>query len=493
MRTTFTFCAALLIAPAFLAAQSSTSDTGFTVSPETREAAQRLIGDSIMNGKAYEYDEHLADRIGPRLTGSANYMRAADWAVQQFKSLGLSNVHTEEWAMPATWEPDGPVVGNITSPVDHVLHIYALGWSPSTPPDGVTGQVVWVHRMTSDSLDAQKAEIAGKIALVDSESLPAHGGVGELLGDLQRLRSFKPLAILRSGGPRGTESQSALQFAGTLAPTLQVQVGLEDSLLIRRLLETGPVTMHFSMKNTVRENVQIPNVVAEIPGREHPDEVVIIGAHLDSWQPGTGAQDNGTGAASVIESARAIMALNRPPRRTVRFILFGGEEEGLLGSAAYVRQHIAEMPKIDAVLITDTGSEPARGWYVMGREDERSSLAAFKPLLEGLGAAGISSDADAIFSTDHAAFNVLGVPTLVLWNDTDVYGTLHHKASDTFDSVVEKDLTQGVTMVTVTAYAIADAAQPFAAHISSAGVRTMLQKVGAQDSYKYLKDAGDLP
>ncbi len=234
------------------------------------------------------------------------------------------------------------------------------------------------------------------------------------------------------------------------------QIGLEDSLLIKRLLQHGPVSMQFSFANKIRSDVQIPNVIAEIPGSELPDQVVIIGAHLDSWQPGTGAQDNGTGAATVLEAARAIKALNRPPRRTIRFILFGGEEEGLLGSHAYVRQHMADLPKIDAVLVTDTGAEPAKGWYLMGREDERPPLASLNPLLAGLGADGISSDTGIIFQTDHAPFDVLGVPSLVLWTGMDKYGTLHHKASDTFDSVVAKDLTQSATVVTVTAYAIAD-------------------------------------
>jgi Zn-dependent M28 family amino/carboxypeptidase len=273
----------------------------------------------------------------------------------------------------------------------------------------------------------------------------------------------------------------------------QVQIGLEDSLLIRRLLSQGPVSMQFTVTNRMRANVQVPNVVAEIPGSAQPDEVVIVGGHLDSWQPGTGAQDNGTGAASVIEAARAIMALHRPPRRTVRFILFGGEEEGLLGSLAYAKQHAGEMSRIDAVLVTDSGSQPARGWYVMGREDERSPLAAIAPLLEGLGANGVSSDVSYIYETDHAAFDVLGVPSLVLWNDQDVYNTLHHKANDTFDTVIEKDLTQGATMVTVTAYAIADSRDAFAPHLSPAEMAPMLQKAGELEEYNYLRSAGDLP
>jgi carboxypeptidase Q len=474
-------------------AQTSPASLPSFVSPETRAAVERLIGDSILNGQAYAYDEHLADGIGPRLTGSANFMRAADWAVQQFKSFGLANVHTENWTIPATWEPDGPAAGHIIRPVDHLLHIYSLGWSPSTPNGAVTGDVVWIPNMAIAALDAQKDQITGRIALFDRASFGGNPTVETQLRGLRHLRTLSPLAIFSTGGAKGTESESSLDFGGSITAVAQAQIGLEDSLLIRRLLAHDRVTVQFTMANRVRENVPVPNVVAEIPGREHPDEVVIIGAHLDSWQPGTGAQDNGTGAASVLEAARAIQSLDRPPRRTIRFILFGGEEEGLLGSNAYVNRHLTEIPNIDAVLITDTGSQPARGWYMMAREDERPSLAALAPMLEGLGADGASSDPQFIYQTDHAAFNVLGVPTLVLWNNLDVYDTLHHKANDTFDSVVEKDLTQGATTVTVTAYAIADSNQPFAPHLSPPDMKSMLDKAGALSGYNYLKSIGVLP
>jgi carboxypeptidase Q len=493
-RWSVSLCLAFVLtarAPAL--AQSSSAPAALTVSNETREAIRQLLGESLLNGKAYAYDEQLADGIGPRLTGSTNYTRAAAWAVKQFQSLGLANVHTEEWTIPATWEPEAPATGHLISPVDHALHVYSLGWSPSTPNGGLTADVVYVSSMTSDALDAQKDQIIGRIALFDRASFGDHPTIETQLRGLEHLRSLAPIAILSTGGAKGTESESSLDFSGGITRMAQAQIGLEDSLLIRRLLATGRVTMQFTLTNRIRENVPIPNVIGEIPGTERPGEVVIVGAHLDSWQPGTGAQDNGTGVASVLEAARAIQALHRPARRTIRFVLFGGEEEGLLGSHAYVNRHLTELPNIDAVLVTDSGSQPARGWYVMGREDERPSLAAISPLLEGLGADGVSSNPQYIYQTDHADFDLLGVPTLVLWNDQDIYNTLHHKANDTFDSVVEKDLTQGATMVTVTAYAIADGREPLAAHLSPAEVRSMLEKAGELSGYEYLKSIGAVP
>ena len=478
--------------PAAADATSPAAGT-MTIAADTRTAVRQLIGDSLLNGQAYEYDRQLADLIGPRLTGSANFQNAVSWAEQKFKSLGLSKVHTEEWTIPATWEPEIPATGRISSPVDHTLHIVSLGWSPSTPPGGVTGKVVYVKQLTVAELDQQKSELTGAIALLDHASLGEKPKLDVIFSALEKLRALGPLAIVTTGIANGAESLTALGFTGTIAPQPQVQVGLEDSLLIKRLLEHGPVSLHFSATNRIRTDVKISNVLAELPGKDTAAGVVLVGAHLDSWQPGTGAQDNGTGVASVIETARAMKGLGRPPRRTVRFALFGGEEEGLLGSAAYVRRHAADLDKIDAVLITDSGSEAAKGWMLMGREDEKSAVEALEPLLSGLGADGISSDTAYVFQSDHAPFEFRGVPELVLWTGMDKYDSLHHNASDTFDSVVRKDLTQGAAVIAVTAYAIADSPQSFASHLSPAEVRSMAEKSDNLPALDYFKKIGALP
>jgi len=479
---------AILFIPCLPALQGQS----FSVSPETRDAVRQLIGDTILNSQAYEYDQHLADSIGPRLTGSANYTRAADWTAQKFTALGLSNVHTEDWTIPATWEPEVPAVGRILKPVEHQLHIYSLGWSPSTPREGVEGQVVHVSSLAPGDLDAQKSRLTGAIAFLDQSSFGEKPSFYKTMAGVDYLLSFAPLALLYPGGANGTENLSSLTF-GTLASVPEAQIGREDVSLLNRLLQTGPVTARFSFTNGIRVNVEVPNVIAEIPGRELPGEVVIVAAHLDSWQPGTGAQDDGTGVAGVLEAARAIRSLNRAPRRTIRFIFFGGEEEGLLGSVAYARQHAPDMAAIDAMLVTDGGSQPAKGWFVMGREDEKTSLAALKPLLTGLGADQASLDTAFLFSSDHAAFHVQGVPTLVLATETDKYFGLHHKASDTFDSVVQKDLTQGAAVIAVTAYAIADSKESFAKHLSAAEVQSLLEKTGSQEQYNFLKKSRALP
>jgi hypothetical protein len=456
------------------------------VSPETRSAVAHIIGDIMVNGQAYDYDRQLADNIGPRLTGSDNYVHAVSWAQQEFKKLGLANVHTEPFTLKAAWEPDGPATGRIITPRVQNLHIYSLGWSPSTPGSGIKGDVVYLKHLTEEGIDAQKDKIAGNIVLIDKESLGENPVFSQILKALDRMNKLAPKALLLVGGPNGTESATALTFDGSIFHCPTAQVGAEDTALIRRMLDHGPVTVEFSFKNRIRENIEVNNVIAEIPGRDLPNEVVIIAGHLDSWHPATGAQDNGTGASTVIEVARAIKASGRAPRRTMRFILFGGEEQGILGSTAYVKNHRADLASIDCVLISDTGTQPAKGWYLMGRDDEKDALKNVEPLLAGLGSNDTTLSTEFLFQTDHISFDLLGVPTLVLWNETD-------KASDSFDAVNQADLNQGVATTAATAYAIADSAKPFAPHQTPAEVEAWLKKASQWDDYQFFKAAGVFP
>ncbi len=428
------------------------------VTSQTQTAVRQLVGDILVNGKAYDYDRDLADGIGPRLTGSENYNKAVSWTMEQFHSMGLKNIHTESFKMPALWEPETPAQGRITSPRAQNLHIYSAGWSPSTPEGGIKGEVVYLNSIPTDAeLAATRQQVADKVVLFDNQSMGTDLTFETLVHSFIRVHELHARAVLMTGKVDGTQRALPLLLYGNLAEMPVAQIGLEDELLIKRMLEKGAVTVEFSFKNRTRKNVEVQNVIAEIPGSEVPagslDSVVIVGAHLDSWHPGTGAQDNGTGVATVLDVARAIEALGRPPRRTVRFILFGGEEQGEVGSIRYVRQHLAEMGTIDAIVVTDTGSAPAKGWYVAGRTDEKESLGFISTLLAGLGADGISTDPNVMFDTDHAAFIANGVPSLVLWNDmTNYYNLIHHQAADTFDHVVESELMQGVATTAATTY-----------------------------------------
>jgi hypothetical protein len=276
-------------------------------------------------------------------------------------------------------------------------------------------------------------------------------------------------------------------FKGVLANVPCGNLGEEDTLLLKRLLKEGTVEVEFSFKNRIRQHVKVDNVVAEIPGRESNGEFVLIGGHLDSWNPGTGAQDNGTGASTVLAIAEAVKAAGLTPRRSLRFVLFGGEEEGLIGSVHYARDHAAELAKCVGVFVTDSGSEAPKGWYTFGRDDETRALDPLAPLLSSLGAGGATDEGRFTFQTDEAPFLVRGVPSFVLWTPTEKYMLLHHKPSDTFDKVDERDLNLGVAVVGVTAFAFADAPTTLP-HLGSAAVESEFKNLKVFEQYQDLQD-----
>ena len=447
----------------------------------------RLGGQMMLAGQAYEYDRELADEIGPRLTGSANYVKATNWAVAEFKRLGLSNVHLEGWTIPATWEPETLATASMILPHEQRLHLESEGWSPSTPPGGVRGNVYYLADPTVDGVKSHAAQIKGAIVLLDGQSVDAGiaKGFGKLFDALAEIGKQGAAGLILGIGTTNNAPSfvGVTAFDGSLANLPTGNLGMEDTLLLKRLLDRGPVEVEFSFQNRIRRNVTVNNVVAEIPGTDGSGDYVLIGGHLDSWHPGTGAQDNGTGAASVVAVAQAMMAAGVKPKRTMRFVLFGGEEEGTIGSIRYAEKHAGELGHCAGVFVTDTGAQAPKGWYDFGRADEAETLKAVKPLLDSLGAGGVNDDGQFTFETDESAFLVKGVPAFVLWTPVDKYFLIHHKPSDTFDKVNQRDLNLGAATVGVTALAFADAGNELP-HYSAQQVIDQLKAVKAYTQYE---------
>jgi carboxypeptidase Q len=485
-------CGALLLCSA-MGAIAQEAHGALTVDSKLGGDLVRLGGQLMVAGQAYEYDEHLADDIGPRLTGSANYVKAAKWAEDEFKRLGLVNVHLEPWEIPATWEPKTLATAWMIAPHEQRLHLESEGWSPSTPANGVRGNVYHLDELSVDTVKARAEKIKGNIVLVDGESLRSHmeDGFGKMFDALDLLAGEGAQAlVLGIGATNNAPSMVGMtDFKGTLANIPTGNLGEEDTLLLKRLLTKGPVEIEFSFTNRVREHVKVDNVVAEIPGSDSNGEYVLIGGHLDSWHPGTGAQDNGTGAATVLAVAQAVKASGLTPRRTMRFILFGGEEEGLVGSLRYAKAHVGDAAKCAGVFVTDTGAEPPQGWYIFGRKDEAEALGALRPYLASLGAAGTTDEGRFTFQTDEAPFLVQGVPAFVLWTPVDKYFLLHHKPSDTFDKVNQRDLNLGAAVVGITAYAFADTPGELK-HYSQADLEEQLKQIKALGEYKDMQEHG---
>lgn len=451
------------------------------------QTANRLAA-SILVGPSMETLRELTDGFGGRLTGSPAYQHAAEWAAAKFRGYGIQNVRLEPFTVPNGWQR-GSAHAEILLPMRRrLLHAESLGWSPSTQ-GAIKGEILKVGDVSADNIKSQAAQIKNRFVLLDTTRIFADGrwkALPALYASYPLFKEAGALAVLYPDREwDNVINAHAPEWGAKLSVLPVAELGMEDSKLISRLLEKGPVTIELELDNTTTGPQQVNNVIAEIPGSQQPDEWILVGAHLDSWDFGTGAQDNGTGSASVLEVARAIAALGQPPRRTIRFALWGGEEQGILGSYAYAQAHAAELGKCIAVLNTDNGAGHPKGWKVEGRKDLRQAM---EPLSHAL-LAGLSADAlsmDMTYDTDHGPFLLQGIPALDLWVDMTHYMEIHHKSSDTFDKVDPLEFKDGAAVVAVTAYAIADQLQLIAPHIDHAAVGEIVRKAGLEDLLQHV-------
>ncbi|HEV1994102.1 MAG TPA: M20/M25/M40 family metallo-hydrolase, partial [Candidatus Acidoferrum sp.] len=428
--------------------------------------------------------QYLADRIGPRLTGSPQLDQASHWTMERFKEMGLSNVHLEPWTIANSWTR-GPATGRIVSPVETALTVAAAGWSPSS--NGVVrGAVVGLTYEKLEDLEKYRGKLKGVIILLGhpremeapgnpmttpwgEETIPIAHPKGEapyVSGDYRKVRMAitkmisdeKPLAVLI-----GSEKEYELLNMTTYSRDYQpagapvAYVARENYRLLWRFLDEGPVQVEVDIQAKLGgKTVEVYNTVAEIPGSEKPDEVVIIGGHLDSWDLGTGATDNGTGSMAVLEAARALQKLGVKPKRTIRFVLFTGEEQGLNGSKAYVKAHVAELGKISGVLVHDSGTGKVLTVGLMGNYGARETIDhALYPLGRakevGLSEPTLRSEG----GSDHVPFDEAGVPGFWCVQDPVDYDKTHHSQADTIERVRWDDLTEGAQVLAVFAYNVA--------------------------------------
>jgi hypothetical protein len=443
---------------------------------DLRNESERLAV-SVTSGASMDLLRQLTDDIGARVVGSPAYERAVRWAVAKFLEAGVTGVHLEDFTLPNGWQR-GPARARIVAPATRALRIGSVGWGPSTPRGGVRGDMILVSDLSPATLKSQSAQLKNRIVLVDlGKALPADQPLA-----FARLRDsytvFRDLGVQAVQLPHDVPNNVAGwvdtgNARGTVLPLPVGDIGSEDHLLLRRHLSRGPVTIEAEWQNEVTGPVQVSNVIAHIAGSETPQEWVLLGAHLDSWDLGTGAQDNGTGVVMVLEAARAIASLGRPPRRSIRFALWAAEEPGPPGSAMFIKSHGDELRNCVAVLNTDNGAGPPRGWYVNGRRDLRDVMRPIAERLRALRADGLSMDVNC--GSDECPFLLEGIPALKLWVDTTQYRQVHHQASDTFDKVDSASFRAGGAVVAVTTYAIADQPTRIAPHIGQDAIRQILR------------------
>ncbi|HVL16251.1 MAG TPA: M20/M25/M40 family metallo-hydrolase [Gemmata sp.] len=480
--------------------------------PEPRAAASTLDEAIIAEARSDRSEimknlQYLSDTIGGRLTGSKALEKANNWTADRMKDYGLENVRLEPWEIPMGWERGRATMRLVEPGGGRDLLIASAGWSPGTKGK-VTGPVVIVNARTKDELQKFKGKLKDAIVLTRPPTTVAPvtdlrygpGGApgkkdakkdgaktdevpkkGESKKDEQPVSFLQPprggvditefakaegVACICSdaGKPHGllvTTGGWPTDRAAAEARVPRVYMAHEHYAMLYRLAgdEKATVRAEVEIVNTfVPGPVTVYNTVGEVRGSEKPDEFVVVGAHLDSWELATGTTDNGTGSCVVLETARVVAALAKEgnrPKRTIRFVLFTGEEQGLHGSRQYVQKHKAELDKHSAALVHDTGTGKVLGFGMQGRQ---SCMDVLAPQLESLkqvdGWTGLNIRN--MGGTDHLPFNSAGVPGFACLQDMDEYRLTHHTQSDTFDKAKEPNLRQGVQVMAVTATRIAN-------------------------------------
>jgi carboxypeptidase Q len=481
------------IKPAPLSQQLPQGSGACSVQKSCAELAPTMIQSALGPSPLEENLRYLTDTIGGRVTGTPSADRAADWAVQAFRHAGVDEVHTEKFTIPVGWS-EGHTHLEILSPAPFPVRLVSIGWSPATPEGGITADLV--DAGMGDDAGFAKAGTTAKDAivlihsnfLVTWDDLSNEYTIGPAIID-RALKAGAVAVLWMSSRPNLLLYRHTLAVNGELEKLPQAVVAREDAERMARFLAAGQnVRVHFEMPNRVTGPVDSENVVAEIRGREKPDEFLVLGGHLDSWDLGAGALDNGCNVAMVIDAARVIHASGTIPRRSIRFILFTGEEQGLLGSAAYAHTHRAELDNMVAAIIFDSGIGKVTGYALGGRKDIAAPVRAALEPVASLGVKDFTLDAG--MDTDNFDFLIEGVPTLVANQDPANYMLNYHAASDTFDKVDIAELKRHAGIAAVTAFALADAAQRIGPRQSRSETEQLLQETGLA---KEMKEAGFWP
>ncbi|GAB4522286.1 MAG: M28 family metallopeptidase [Amphiplicatus sp.] len=448
----FPACAAALFFTVVAEAQTDPAP----VTDAQRETADRLIDRALADDTAWEILESLTTEVGPRLAGSEAEARARDWAAAKMRALGFKNVRIETFELPY-WNRLRESA-EIVAPFAQPLAVTALGGSVATREGGLEGEIVRFETL-QDLIDAPMQGFEGKIVFVDEIMTRTQDGSGYGAAVAKRSgaareagRRGAAAALIRSVG---TDSHrlphtGAMRYAEGVRqiPIAALSNPDADQLARALRLADGPVTVRLDIGVETRERAVSGNVIGEIPGRT--DEIIVIGGHLDSWDLGTGAVDDGAGVAITMAAAKLIGDLPGKPQRTIRVVLWGAEEVGLVGARAYVEAHKDELDR--HVLASESDFGAGRVWRFQSRFGESAlpKAAAIARVLRRLGVG--PGDNNAFGGPDVGPLRAAGVPVFTLAQDGWDYFDLHHTADDTLDKVDREALKQNVAAWAATVY-----------------------------------------
>jgi len=424
---------------------------------EYKAPATRLIAEATRDHFAWNRLAVLTDTIGHRLSGSPQLDRAIAWAAAEMTRDGLENVHTEKVMVPK-WVR-GSESAQIVRPAPHTLAMLGLGDSVGTPREGLEAEVVVVHGF--EELEAHAADLRGRIVLING-AFTTYGESSRYrrAGASRAARHGAVAVLVRSIGPDGQRlpHTGALDYAAGAARIPGAAISSEDAELIERIVTRGEkVVVRLKMDAHTEPDVESANVIGELRGRERPDEVVVVSGHLDSWDVGAGATDDGGGCVVAWEALRVMKKLGMRPRRTVRVVLWTNEENGTRGGLAYRDAHRAELSRHVAMIESDNGVFRPLGFGFNGTDSARQTLATIATLLQPIGAADIVRGGDGADITPSTREG--RIPALSLEVEGSKYFTLHHTNADTIDKIDPDQMARCAAAMTVMAYVIADATE----------------------------------
>lgn len=450
MKTTFAVTA--IAVGALVVSVSARSPQEAWLAPY-QSAAQKLITESQRTDAAWQRLAELTDTFGPRLSGSDALERAIDWAVATMKKDGLENVRKEPVMIPK-WVR-GRESLDLIEPVRQPLPLLGLGNSVGTPAAGIEADVLVVNSF--DDLKAHAADARNRIVLFNVP-FTNYGEtvVYRATGPVEAAKLGAVAALVRSVGPAGlrTPHTGATNYADGVPKIPAAAIPVEDAERFARLVARGVnVRVKLTMEAHFDPDVQSYNVIGELRGRELPDEVVVLGGHFDSWDPGTGATDDGGGCIVTWEAVRLMKALNLRPRRTVRVVLFVNEENGLRGGNAYRDAHTAELAKHVLMLESDGGVFDPSGFGFTGSDPARATVTSIASLLGSLGANRIGAAGG---GADIGPAATAGkIPTMSHEVNGD-YFLIHHTPADTIARITPKQMSDNAAVIAVMAYVVAD-------------------------------------
>ena len=469
-------------------------------SGQAKSDADLLIQGALKPSPIEHNLRQLTDEIGGRVPGTPAMDRAVAWGVAAFKEAGADQVHTEDFKMPHSWA-EGATVVTVSSigtaidpklatipPVEFRLRAVSIAMGPPLTAKHVP--VIDVGKGTA--ADFKKAgDVSGKLVLVHSDVLKKWVDLFNEYMDAPPVIDAAVKAQAKAIAFIATREHDILYrhtnaMAGEIDRIPSFVVAREDGERIARLLASGhPAWADISLPNRIGGPLTAANVIGEIRGTEKPDEFVVLGAHLDSWELGTGALDNGCNAALVVDALRTIKALGLKPKRSIRFILFSGEEQGMLGSRAYAVAHRNELDKMTGIVVIDAGIGRVTGFSLNGRKDMLQALAPLIAPLKQFGLEELKTD-DVEWGTDHYDFMLEGVPSLVALQDEANYLENYHATSDTLDKVDIVQLKKHVAEMSVVTYGIANERERLGPRLTHAQIDQILRDTHSDEQMKPL-------